>query len=440
MPPDQVVPMPSIGQDVGGKYRLERVIGEGGMASVFEAWHQRLGQKVAIKVLAPEFARDRELVERFEREARAVWKLRTPHVARVIDVDATLDGLPYIVMEYLEGRDLEAELAARGTIPAQEAVDYMLQACAAMNEAHAMGIVHRDLKPANLFLANEGNDRIVKVLDFGISKVVGAATRLTAAGAVMGTVMYMSPEQIRAAADVDIRADIWSMGVILFELVAGRPPWTGASPQIAAAIVGQDPPDVRTLASVPDGVANAIARALSRDRTQRFPGVRELAFALTPYAPPTSIGAQVGEQVLMGTNSRRRVATADVPLKATLPMGMTPPPPAPPPSPRAATASFTAGAPPRAQPPHSQPSSKLPIAIGVLFGLLAAGVVAFVLFAKTGLLQKPLPPPPPSAPPSVSVPPPPTPPATSAAPPGSSSAAPKATTSGSGRRPHGHHP
>jgi serine/threonine protein kinase len=299
--------LPQIGETLGGKYEIVRLLGEGGMAFVYEAAHQRLQQRVAIKVLTPEFARDPELVSRFEREARAVARLRTKHVARVMDVDTTPEGIPYIVMEFLEGRDLDAELQARTKLPLGEAIDYVLQACAGMLEAHGMGIVHRDLKPANLFLVDEreGGGRVVKVLDFGISKMVGEATRLTGAGAVMGTVMYMSPEQVRAQPNVDTRADLWALGVILYELIAGRTPWEGHSHQIAAAIVGQDPPDVRTFVPVPDAVAVALATLLQRDPARRYATVRDLLAALAPFAPKGSIGAGVAEQVALGQSGSR---------------------------------------------------------------------------------------------------------------------------------------
>jgi serine/threonine-protein kinase len=327
---------PRIGDTLGGKYELTRLLGEGGMAFVFEAKHLRLKQRVALKVLAPDMVRDPELVARFEHEARAVANLRTPHVPRVMDVDATEGGIPFIVMEFLEGRDLDAELVARqqsgARFPLDEACDYLLQACAAMIEAHDLGIIHRDLKPANLFLASEGADKIIKVLDFGISKVVGEATKLTGAGAVMGTVLYMSPEQIRAAKDVDVRADLWSLGVILYELVAGRPPWTGSSHQIAASIVSGTAPDIRTLAPVPDSFANVVNHLLERDREKRVPNVRALVAALSPYARQGSIGGLVAEQVSSGTGARHRAVSAGKPVKSkTVPLmpstSWTPPPP-----------------------------------------------------------------------------------------------------------------
>jgi eukaryotic-like serine/threonine-protein kinase len=315
-----------IGQVLGGKYQIVRLLGEGGMAFVFEASHKRLQQRVAIKLLAPELASDVELVARFEREARAVARLRTRHVVRVMDVDATPSHIPYIVMEFLDGRDLDAELLARTRLPLGESIDIILQACSGMLEAHSAGIVHRDLKPANLFLANEheGADRVVKVLDFGISKMAGEATRLTSAGAVMGTVLYMSPEQVRADAGVDLRADIWSLGVILFELLSGRPPFEGSSPQIAMKIVSTDAPDLRTLApDVPEGVALAVRRMLERDRARRFATVTGVAAALAPFVPVGSIGAGVAEKLaLSSTGSRGQ--TASLPMKHTVPMPGTP--------------------------------------------------------------------------------------------------------------------
>ncbi len=298
-------PAPSIGHVIGGKYELVSVLGEGGMALVYEACHVRLGQPVAIKLLAPEFSREPELVARFEREARAVAQLRTRHVPRVMDVDATGAGVPYIVMEFLEGRDLEAELEARGRIPTGEVIDYVLQACAAMLEAHAANIVHRDLKPANLFLTKDGPERIVKVLDFGISKVLGEATTLTGAGAVMGTVLYMPPEQIRASSNVDARADIWSIGVILFELIAGRAPWEGNSQQIANAIVSTDAPELRGFVDVPERLSDVVKMMLQRDVNRRFLTVRDVVFALAPFVAPGTSGAVIAEQLGASTTGPR---------------------------------------------------------------------------------------------------------------------------------------
>ena len=399
--------LPQIGQTLNGKYEIVRLLGEGGMAFVFEAKHQRLQQRVAIKMLTPDFARDPELVSRFEREARAVARLRTKHVTRVTDVDTTPEGIPYIVMEFLEGRDLDAELQARQRLPLGEAVDYVLQACAGMVEAHGMGIVHRDLKPANLFVARErdGNDEetcVLKVLDFGISKMVGEATRLTGAGAVMGTVLYMSPEQVRAQPNVDTRADIWSLGVILYELVAGRAPWEGHSHQIAAAIVGQDPPDLRAFAQVPESFASVVRTMLQRDPSQRPSNVRDVITALYPFAPPGSLGAAIGEQVAIGQSGARTKSQAlqRAISKHTIPMSSRP---------SVLDAASAAARASYVAPPHSMPTpvavapgsvgpsssrrrswARFVLAFAIVTGLVGAvGVVLIVLSTRHRVVTPP---------------------------------------------------
>lgn len=292
-------PLPQPGQIVAGKYRITKVLGEGGMGVVYAAEHVRLGQRVALKMLLPEYLQVDDLVKRFDREARAASQLRSRHTARVTDVDITSEGVPFMVMELLEGRDLDAELGARQKLPLDEAVDYVLQACGAMDEAHALGIVHRDLKPSNVFLSEERGGRIAKILDFGISKITNdGEVKLTSAEAVMGTAMYMAPEQVRASHAVDARADIWSLGVVLYELVSGRAPFVGTPTQVAAAIVTEDPPPLSTLLPVPAGVATALARCLARNPNDRFASVRELMAALLPFAPKTSQGAITAQQLL----------------------------------------------------------------------------------------------------------------------------------------------
>ena len=291
---------------IAGKYAIVKVLGEGGMGIVFEATHLKLRQRVAVKMLLPDMLGHDIIVTRFEREARAAGQLRNRHAARVMDVDVTTDGLPYMVMEFLEGHDLQAELDSRGRLTSEEAVDYVLQACSAMIEAHNLGIVHRDLKPANLFLALEGDSResrIVKVLDFGISKVQNEGdARLTAAESVMGTALYMSPEQVRSSGTVDARTDIWSLGIILYELLSGRPPWSGTPTQLAAAIVSEDAPDIGTLVDVPAGLGAVVMRALQRDPNSRFADVRTLALALAPYAAPNGPGRMLAEALIAASS------------------------------------------------------------------------------------------------------------------------------------------
>ena len=284
--------LPTPGHVIGGKYEIVRVIGEGGMGIVFEAKHLKLHQRVAIKMLLPDMLAHDVIVTRFEREARASGQLRNRHTVRVIDVDVTAGGLPYMVMEYLEGHDLQTELDLRERLPVDEAIHYVLQACSAMVEAHQLGIVHRDLKPANLFLTLESDApaasaaRLVKVLDFGISKLhVEGDVKLTVAESVIGTAMYMSPEQVRSSGEVDARTDIWALGIILFELVSGRPPWLGSPTQLAAMVVSEDAPDVRAYAAdVPAEVAAIITKALKREPNERYADVRQLALALAPHA------------------------------------------------------------------------------------------------------------------------------------------------------------
>ncbi|HVH46038.1 MAG TPA: serine/threonine-protein kinase, partial [Labilithrix sp.] len=296
---DVVARIPQPGEVVAGKYRLLRVLGEGGMGVVLAAEHLRLRQAIAIKFLNPEMLGIPEIVERFDREARAAATLRSRHVVRVTDVEQTADGVPYMVMELLEGADLESERERRRQLPYAEAVDYVLQACGALAEAHQAGIVHRDLKPGNLFLAKDDADRpIVKVLDFGISKFLqGDDAKLTSAGAIMGTALYMSPEQIRGDASIDARSDIWSLGVILYELIGGEAPWLGPSTRVAAGIVSEPAPDLRGRCHVPDALASAIHAMLEKQPGSRLQTISDVACAIAPFAPPGSVGAEVAEQL-----------------------------------------------------------------------------------------------------------------------------------------------
>jgi serine/threonine-protein kinase len=262
------------------------------MGVVFEAEHVRLRQSVAIKYLRTDVLAQEDAVERFEREARASCRIRGPHVVHVIDVDADARGRPYIVMEMLRGRDLEAELRARGALPVAEAVDWILQACAALSEAHAAGIVHRDLKPSNLFLAEEAGTRVLKVLDFGVSKVALDEPTATATGLTVGTPLYMAPEQVRSSRDVDARADVWSLGVILYELIAGAPPFLGTTTAAIAAIVADATPSLKEVRrEVPDDLDLAVMTALAKSPSDRFPTVEAFGAALVPFASQVSVGA-----------------------------------------------------------------------------------------------------------------------------------------------------
>ncbi len=280
--------VPQPGDTIAGKYEVIRTLGEGGMAVVFEALHLRLRQRLAIKVLRPDIPDFVEVLARFEREARATARLRSVHTARIVDVETLPDGLPYIVMEYLEGLDLDAALHASGPMPVEQAIDIVLQVTEAMGEAHGLGIVHRDLKPANLFVCRSTGDRpLVKVLDFGISKMeIEGSARITLAHAYFGTPCYAAPEQLRSAGDADSRSDIWSLGVILFELLTGRTPYVGAATSVIAQVLSDPIPwPLEFRPDLPRDLARIILRALKRDPADRFQSMREFAEALEPFGP-----------------------------------------------------------------------------------------------------------------------------------------------------------
>lgn len=287
-----------IGDVIHGKYKVERVIGVGGMGVVVAARHLTLDRRVAIKLLGTKSRENKEALERFTREARAAARIQSEHVGRVLDVDALPSGAPFIVMELLDGHDLAAELQERKSLPVDSAVSWILQACEAIAEAHAAGIVHRDLKPANLFLStNPMGAPSVKVLDFGISKITRrdehAATTddkaLTNAGSMLGSPLYMSPEQMKASAEVDARTDIWSLGVILYELVTGRSPFDAKTiPVICASVLSQAPPPLG-VADAPNGFERIVLRCLEKEPENRFRDVAHLVRALAPFAPEQAV-------------------------------------------------------------------------------------------------------------------------------------------------------
>jgi serine/threonine protein kinase len=279
--------LPEPGDLVAGKYLIVRVIGQGGMAVVFEARHPRLNQRLAIKVLRPDVQDFDEVMARFEREARATSRLRSTHTARVVDVDALPSGLPYIVMEFLDGEDLDAALRTSGPMPVELAADVVLQVAEAMEEAHGLGIVHRDLKPANIFVCKADPRPVVKVLDYGVSKNEDdLGSRITQPDAYFGTPCYAAPEQLRSAGDADPRSDVWSLGIILFELVTGRTPFVGSATSVIARVMTDpipSPLDLRP--DLPGALARVVLRALERDPAKRFQSMRAFAEALEPFGP-----------------------------------------------------------------------------------------------------------------------------------------------------------
>jgi hypothetical protein len=281
-----------VGQLIAGKYRIEQTLGRGGMGVVMAALHEQLNQRVALKFLTDNAYQQPEAVARFVREARAAVQIQSEHVARVMDVGTLENGAPYMVMEHLRGRDLKEVSSRRGPLPVSEAVDYVLQACDAVAEAHSLGIVHRDLKPSNLFLTERPDGTpMVKVLDFGISKALhpgdrGSQMQMTASAAIMGSPQYMSPEQIRSSKNVDARADVWALGTILHELLTGTPAYVADTvPGLLAMIVADAPPPLSaSRRDAPIELEAAILRCLEKDRERRFASVAALARALERFA------------------------------------------------------------------------------------------------------------------------------------------------------------
>jgi serine/threonine-protein kinase len=285
------------GTVLGGKYRVERVLGAGGMGVVMEATHLVLQQRVAVKCLLRAAAITPDGINRFLREGRAAARLQNEHVSRVMDVGQLESGEPYLVMEMLRGRDLSEVVREDGPLPVPVAVGYVLQACEAIAEAHAVGIVHRDLKPSNLFVtARPDSTPLVKVLDFGISKLTGADqgegvdAAMTGTNAFLGSPMYMSPEQMKSSRNVDVRTDIWSLGAILYELLTGRPPFAAENVLGLIAVMASEPPKPpRSLRpDLPEALESAILACHEKDPSRRVQTVADLAKLLEPYADDES--------------------------------------------------------------------------------------------------------------------------------------------------------
>lgn len=373
------------------KYRIEKLLGRGGMGSVFSALHEELGKRVAIKVL---HSAHPDAAARLIREARTTARLGGAHVPQIFDLGRLPGGAPYIVMEHLIGEDL-AQVLARGPVSPSEAVRYVLQVCAILGPVHAAGVVHRDLKPANLFLvAGQPGPPVLKVLDFGVSKGgfqedLAEATSLTSTGMLVGSPMYMSPEQVRADKDIDARSDVWSLGVILYELVTGERPFHGATMSALAISIATDrlsPPSVlRPL--VPPGLDAAVLRCLEKDSAARFQSVVALSQAIAPFAEPADTGSHVVS--VRRLSSPARIAAVAVAAVAVLawaafwiggrssPYGVSTPAAA---SSRAAATSDSAAPPfaamaPLPPVPRPTPSTSAPLAIvqpGVMVPLSVA--------------------------------------------------------------------
>jgi serine/threonine-protein kinase len=334
--PSRASRYPKTGTVLLGKYRVESIIGEGGMGGVLKAWHIDLDEPVAIKVLLPEMMERNEIVQRFMREAKAAVKLKGEHVARVLDVgklegdvDGKLEGTPYIVMEYLDGADLNAILKHYGAQEPAMAVDLMLQACEALGEAHSLGIIHRDIKASNFFITQpEGQPPLLKVLDFGIATTPKGTSDLTDGGSVIGTPAYMAPEQMRSSRLADARSDIWSLGVVLYESLEGARPFRSEAYSDLCLKVGMDPPEPMVQPNVPEALRAVVMKCLEKPVERRYQSVAELAFDLLPFASDPVLARASAEQTAR-LLSRRGTRTFD---QSRAPDDVTPGPGSLPPS------------------------------------------------------------------------------------------------------------
>jgi eukaryotic-like serine/threonine-protein kinase len=302
--PDAQVP---IGAVLAGKYRVERVLGQGGMGVVVEATQLDLERRVALKFLRQSVVPEQgSALTRFEREARTIARMRGEHVVQVYDVGRLEHGEPFIVMELLTGEDLSALLERERRLPVATAVDYVLQACEAMAEAHVAGVIHRDLKPANLFVSKRADGRpLVKVLDFGISKLLSETTSLSLTSGVLGSPLYMSPEQLSSSKDIDPRTDVWSLGTILYELLTGSPAFQAEGlAQVCARIMAGAPDPIRNeLRDVPPALEAVLVKCLRRYPEERYLSVADLAAALIPFARKSSlVSAETTIRIVQGSS------------------------------------------------------------------------------------------------------------------------------------------
>lgn len=403
-----------VGKTIAGRYVLRGLLGHGGMGAVYEAEHVGLGKRFAIKFVDPEFATDETVVARFAREARAMSTVESAHIVTVFDAGAE-DGRPFLVMELLRGEDLGQRLRRQARILVGESMHIVAQVLKGLARAHAAGIIHRDLKPDNVFLVKGDTDPLfAKIVDFGISKIERPRANttplaLTGRGTVLGTPFYMSPEQAQASSDVDARADLYSVGAILFECLSGRPPHTGESyEQVILSICMRDAPDVRAVdPKISPAVSQFIARSLARDRNQRFTSAERMLAALHEVAPEektrvpldvvapaTLFSAGGGQGPGHPSSVKTKLGVADL----TPPPSPASPPTPPPPEPAAVSLPIAA---PRATPaPVSQGAPKkrsaavlITAGIATLTGIGATLAIVIALEKKPSAATNVMPPP-----------------------------------------------
>lgn len=414
---------------VAGRYRIVRLLGEGGMGAVYEAQHEELGRKVALKVLLPELTGDKELVGRFFREARAAAAIHHPGIVEVFDLGR--DGeQAFIAMEKLEGEELSDRIRYGGVLGPRFVARVGAEIADAVAAAHEHGVIHRDLKPQNLFLTRRGKEEIVKVLDFGLAKVAGhdPNSALTRSGQVFGTPLYMSPEQLRGGRDVDGRTDVYAIGAILYEALTGVPPFEGESmPTLVLKIISEPAPPVRnTRPDVPEQLVAIIDKAMAKDREQRFATARELSDSLRtlatglPEDPPSSPSASAARAERDVPSRDGHTVRSDRPVDAeglaSTPPSRRAPSSAPPPR---VTVEPIGGAAPNfaasSVPPAAGVKTRTPlVVVGVVAAVLAIGAAWALLRGPSVPSTTPSPTPapapvPPPPPPAVAPPPTPTP-------------------------------
>jgi serine/threonine-protein kinase len=392
-----------IGSTLDGKYRIVRQLGAGAMGAVYEAEHTGTGRRVAVKVITGQLAQDAGLVSRFQREARAAGAIDTKHITQVLDTGVDRDSaLPFMVMEFLSGQDLQQFLKKSGPIAPDLALRIVAQACLGLQKAHEAGVVHRDIKPANLFLARSDGEVIVKVLDFGIAKVQmdqaqeTESAGLTRTGNMLGSPLYMSPEQARGSKNIDHRADLWSLGAALYQALSGRTPYQHitALGELIIAICSDPPPPVQQFAPwVPAEVAAIVHGCLRQNPDERFQSAAAMLAAIRPLLP---YGWSIQEEMLVPINQavkEQRASLYSIPPGA--PGALTAHPgygshPGSGSNPNASSQTGGAGVLVQSQVPVQKPASRTPIVIGAVAVLaFAASAVAFVV---TGGARRPAPP------------------------------------------------
>src|SRR2546421_5281052 len=290
---------PLLGQTLAGKYRVEKLIKRGGMGAIYQGKHVLIDKTVAIKVLRPSLALDDDVVARFSREAKAASRISHPHAVSVTDFGESENGIVFLVMEYLDGRTLKEIIKSEGPMALDRVVEIVRQVAGALDAAHEQGVVHRDLKSDNIMLSQTNGSDWAKVLDFGIAKIQQPEGRhdvdITAANLVVGTPQYMSPEQCSQSGPIDARSDIYSFGIIVYEMLAGRVPFTGESPTVIMMKQVQDsPPSIlEARPELAPGVAQVISKALAKQPADRFQSAGELSAALTDAAAGASESPQL---------------------------------------------------------------------------------------------------------------------------------------------------